>query len=135
MEQIIEKGINRTSSSLPDDVNNLIDQTTRDNILWYSREDPDVIAARMSDLDKEWDMERLLILNASIFSLASILLGTTKNRLWFIAPVLISFFLGQQAIQGWCPPVALLRKAGIRTRKEIDMEKYALLEALKSKQL
>jgi hypothetical protein len=135
MEQIIEKGINKISSSSPDDVNTSIDQKTRDNILWYSREDPDVIAARMSDLDKEWDIERLLILNASVITLASIFLGITKNRLWYIAPVVVSFFLGQQGIQGWCPPVALFRKAGVRTRREIDMEKYALMEALKSKQI
>jgi hypothetical protein len=135
MEQIIESGANRISNSSPDDFNNAIDQKTRDNILWYSREDPDVIAARMADLEDEWDIERLLILNAAVISLASILLGATKNRLWFIAPVVVSFFLGQQGVQGWCPPVALFRKAGLRTRREIDMEKYALMEALKSKQI
>jgi hypothetical protein len=35
----------------------------------------------------------------------------------------------QHAMQGWCPPVPLLRRLGIRTRNEIDREKYALLKA------
>jgi hypothetical protein len=35
-------------------------------------------------------------------------------------------FLLQHAVQGWCPPLALLRRLGVRTRREIDAEKYAL---------
>jgi hypothetical protein len=35
-------------------------------------------------------------------------------------------FLFQHAVQGWCPPVPLFRRLGVRTRKEIDAEKYAL---------
>jgi hypothetical protein len=30
------------------------------------------------------------------------------------------------AVQGWCPPIPLLRRLGIRTQQEIDAEKYAL---------
>ena len=134
MEQILDPGLDRVRKNTAFDVNSQIDQKTRENILWYSREEPDVIAARMAELDKEWDTERVLIMNASSLSLASIALGITKNRLWFIMPVVISFFLAQHAIQGWCPPLALFRKAGVRTRKEIDMEKYALMDALKSRQ-
>jgi len=32
----------------------------------------------------------------------------------------------QHGLQGWCPPLPLLRRLGIRTRGEIDREKYAL---------
>jgi len=35
-------------------------------------------------------------------------------------------FLFQHAVQGWCPPVPVFRRMGVRTRKEIDREKYAL---------
>jgi hypothetical protein len=134
MEQILDPGLDRVRKNTAFDTNSQIDQKTMENILWYSREEPDVIAARMAELDKEWDTERVLIMNASTLSLASIALGITKNRLWFIMPVVISFFLAQHAIQGWCPPLTLFRKLGVRTRKEIDMEKYALMDALKSRQ-
>jgi hypothetical protein len=134
MEQILDPGLDRVRKNTAFDTNFQIDQKTMENILWYSREEPDVIAARMAELDKEWDTERVLIMNASTLSLASIALGITKNRLWFIMPVVISFFLAQHAIQGWCPPLTLFRKLGVRTRKEIDMEKYALMDALKSRQ-
>jgi hypothetical protein len=35
-------------------------------------------------------------------------------------------FLFQYAVQGWCPPVPLFRRIGVRTRGEIDGEKFAL---------
>ncbi len=35
-------------------------------------------------------------------------------------------FLFQHAVQGWCPPVPVLRRLGFRTTYEIDRERYAL---------
>jgi hypothetical protein len=29
-------------------------------------------------------------------------------------------------LQGWCPPATAMRRFGIRTRTEIDAERYAL---------
>jgi hypothetical protein len=135
MEELLDPGLDRVRANTPPQVNEDIDLKTRENILWYSREDPDVIVARMAELDKEWDMERTLILNASLLSLFSLIMGYTRNRTWLVAPAVISFFLAQHAIQGWCPPVEVFRRMGVRTRKEIDMEKYALMEALKARQV
>lgn len=42
-------------------------------------------------------------------------------------------FPGQHALQGWCPPLPLFRKMGIRTRKEMDAEKYTLLAVLRNR--
>jgi hypothetical protein len=63
---------------------------------------------------------------ASSLSLTGLMLGGTKNRRWFILPtVVLSFFL-MHAVQGWCPPLPILRRLGFRTREEIDRERYAL---------
>lgn len=32
----------------------------------------------------------------------------------------------QHAVQGWCPPVPVFRRLGIRTAREIDLERYGL---------
>ena len=32
----------------------------------------------------------------------------------------------QHALQGWCPPLAVLRRLGFRTAKEINEERFAL---------
>jgi hypothetical protein len=41
-------------------------------------------------------------------------------------PAVVLSFLPLHAIEGWCPPVPILRRLGIRTREEIDRERYAL---------
>lgn len=75
----------------------------------------------------EWDIERYLEANAAIFSFIGIILGLKWHRDWLILPIIVATFLFQHAVQGWCPPVSVFRRLGIRTRREIDVEKYALI--------
>jgi hypothetical protein len=53
-------------------------------------------------------------------------LAAAVNKKWLALPAVVLTFLVQHAIQGWCPPIPLFRSLGARTRKEIDLEKYAL---------
>ena len=92
-----------------------------------------VIKSRIKELDHEWDIERVLALNASLFALTGVILGATVNKKWLILPTVVTVFLAQHAIQGWCPPLPLFRKTGTRSRKEIDKERYALLETLENR--
>jgi len=48
------------------------------------------------------------------------------NGWWLILPAAVTAFLFQHAIQGWCPPVPILRRLGFRTSDEINKERYAL---------
>jgi hypothetical protein len=85
------------------------------------------LAERIEKLDREWDTERFLETNASLIIFAGSLIGIlTRNYYWFLLPGFISFFLLQHALLGWCPPLPLIRKAGIRTAEEICREKTAL---------
>lgn len=84
------------------------------------------ISERIKSLDKEWDIERVLELNMSILSLTGIILALTVNIYWMALPVVVLLFFVQHAIQGWCPPIPIFRAFKIRTRPEIDREKYAL---------
>ena len=93
--------------------------------LYYGQPDA-VITDRLRELDREWSMERWIETNASTLALTGIVLGLTVDRKWFALPLVVTAFLLQHAIQGWCPPVPVLRRFGIRTRGEIDREKYAL---------
>jgi len=77
----------------------------------------------MNVLDREWDTERVLETNASVIILISTILGFTISYYWFILIGIVSFFLLQHAIQGWCPPLPIIRRLGIRTQEEICSEK------------
>ena len=108
------------------DVNWKIDREIADRIRLYSQVDRDAITRRMEELDREWDMERVLETNAASFALTGTILGAFVNRKWLALPMIVTGFLLQHAVQGWCPPVPLLRRLGVRTRREIERERYAL---------
>lgn len=111
-----------------------IDRMIDENIHYYRSEPEHVIRARIDELDKEWDIERTLELNASVVALTGIILAARKSRKWLLLPAIVTVFLAQHAIQGWCPALPLFRRMKIRTRKEIDKEKYGLIEVLKNKE-
>jgi len=113
-------------SVTPDSVQEHLDQEIQEHITAYANRSKEDISARIRELDREWDIERLLELNASSLALAGTMLGATVSRKWLTLPAIVLAFLFQHAVQGWCPPIALFRRLGARTRKEIDLEKYAL---------
>jgi hypothetical protein len=107
-------------------LNEKIDQLTESNIQSYVNSSHAVIEKRIQELDEEWDVERVLEVNASTLALTGFVLGVTVNRKWLALPAVIMAFLLQHGVQGWCPPLPVLRRLGVRTRGEIDHEKYAL---------
>lgn len=105
--------------------NEQIRYQTEANIARYA-EDPASINRRLEELEREWDMERLLEANAASLTLAGLALGATVDRRFYWLPAAASGFLLMHALQGWCPPVPLFRRLGVRTASEIDHERYAL---------
>ena len=92
----------------------------------YCASNPSEIDRRLQELDREWDIERTLEVNGSALGLAGLLLGATLHRTWFLLPVAVFGFCLQHALQGWCPPLELFRRLGVRTQREIDEERFAL---------
>jgi hypothetical protein len=85
-----------------------------------------VLSRRIAELDREWDVERTLEANASTLALTGLFLGVVRSRKYLLLSATVLGFLLTHAIQGWCPPLPILRRMGVRTRAEIDQEKYAL---------
>jgi hypothetical protein len=93
--------------------------------------DPEAIRERLAELDSEWDIERTLEVNAaSLIFGGTALSAMTGRRSLLLVPLVVSGFLIQHAVQGWCPPLALFRRLGVRTHLEIDAERAALLSCL-----
>jgi len=125
-EDSTRSSLDRVRSSTASHVNEEIDLQTDINIQRYKGKSKAEILERIQMLDKEWDIERVLEVNASALALSGLILGLTKDRKWLFLPGIVLPFLLQHGLQGWCPPLPLLRRLGIRTRGEIDREKYAL---------
>ena len=108
-------------------LNRKVDQQTWECLSAAAEADRESITAHIGQLTLEKDMERYLQTNASLLALAGTLLGAaTRKKKWLVIPGIVLPFLLQHAIQGWCPPAALFLKMGVRTRKEINRERYAL---------
>ena len=123
----------RVRHSTAPNVNREIDRRTNSNIRRYANSSEEVINRRIEELDQEWDIERSLEANASTLALTGLLLGLTVNRKWLALPTIVLSFLLQHSLQGWCPPLPLLRRLGVRTRGEIDREKYELKALLEGR--
>ena len=107
-------------------VNERIDEGTQRRVVRAAGKNEAALSRHIDELEREWDMERYLEMNASALAFTGTVLGLMVNRKFFAIPCIVLPFLFQHAVQGWCPPIPFLRRKGVRTRSEIDAEKYAL---------
>ena len=122
--RILPPTTERVQRNTENNLNKAIQEQTVFNLnkLKYA-EDGD-LSERIETLNKEWDTERFLETNAAAIILLCSILGLKKSKA-FLFPGTISFFLLQHALQGWSPPLPIIRKLGIRTADEINNEKTA----------
>lgn len=116
----------RVAAHTQPDINLRIEQQTRESIEFYREQSIDVISQRLQQLDEEWDTERILQTNFSLFSSLGVLLTARVHKRWAWLAIGVPTFMIQHALQGWCPPLAVLRRMGVRTAREIDEERFAL---------
>ncbi len=116
----------RVPSQTDEQINRRIQEQIRRNVVHYSGCSAELIDLRLQELDEEWDVERALEFNAATLATSSVILGLCGKKRWFLLAGVVTAFLAQHALQGWCPPLPLLRRLGVRTAYEIDRERYAL---------
>lgn len=117
----------RVKAVTSDEVNRELQKDALNRVRHFEHLPEAAMGQRIRELEREWDIERVLATNASILGLTGVVLGATVSRKWLALPGVVLPFLLQHAIQGWCPPLPLFRRLGIRTRKEIEREKFAMM--------
>lgn len=123
---MIFKHNGHTRKNTPENINRKIEQETEARVRYLSLKGNSEIDIRLKELDGEWDLERVLQLNAGSLALTGVLLAALSNKKWLILPGVVTAFLIQHSVQGWCPPVPLFRSMGVRTKSEIERERMAL---------
>lgn len=123
---VLSGGRDRVRANTAREINDRIDRQIQRNIEHFSGADKSEITKRIAELESEWDIERVLETQASTIALTGSLLTAFVSRRFIAVPLFVTGFLLQHAIQGWCPPIPILRRLGVRTRSEIDAEKFAL---------
>ena len=115
----------RVERNTPDEINRERQAEIRASLRYHATR-PNEVPARLAELDRDWDIERALQANAAAVSLVGLALTAIVDPRFLLLPLGVGGFLMQHAIQGWCPPVPLLRRIGFRTPAEICEERCGL---------
>lgn len=116
----------RVPEHTADHVNQQIREQTRRNVERVAAQGQAAIDRRLRELDAEWDIERTLETNAATITAVGSGLALLVDRRFALVPLVVGSFLLQHAVQGWCPPLPVFRRMGVRTQTEIDEERAAL---------
>lgn len=107
-------------------INEEIQEKSLSNVKKYLYKEKREVSDRIRELDREWDTEKVLETNAAGLIILSTALGFAVSKKWFALAGAVGAFLLQQTIQGWSPPLPIIRKLGVRTKSEINNEKTIL---------
>jgi len=122
----IASATDRLTRQTDEDITEHISRQIESNVIFYASQDRRALDRRLQELDREWDIERVLEANAAAVLLLGLALGHFHSRRWYLLSTAVAAFLFQHARQGWCPPTPLFRRLGVRTAQEIDCERHAL---------
>jgi hypothetical protein len=128
----------RVREHTPAVVNARIDRLTRSSADATAERGRDAVLKRLAELDREWDIDRALMVNFAVVGGAAFALGLLRSRrsaafgsrrngLLYLLGAQLGFLFWHGTV-GWCPPVSLFRRLGLRTQREIEAER-ALLSA------
>lgn len=128
---VIQNPHDRIRNHSPKSFTKAIDRKTESIVQSTIEKGSRAIYERLDALDKEWDIDRAIMLLFSSVVLAQLATAVKKkNGNWLLGPLIQTPFLLLHATFGWCPPMPVLRKLGFRTRFEIQAEREELLNAL-----
>lgn len=107
------------------DVLRAIDGETSERLSRYADAEPAQIGDRLRALDREWDTDRALELEAAITGLAG--LALTRWRPSFLPlPAIVGGALLVHSLTGLHPLLPIVRRLGLRSSREIERERFAL---------
>jgi hypothetical protein len=117
---------NRIEQNTAGAINQQFEQASTARVQEYANAGPEAIEQRLQELDREWDIERLVEVEAPATIVLGIALGVVHDRRWMMLSALAAGMLIVHSLQGWYPLLPLLRRIGIRSQAEIDRERNAL---------
>ncbi len=124
-------------------VNREIDRRMRFSIEEAVRQGRDAVVRRVTSLDREWDIDRVVMVTFAAIGATTFGIGLKRfaqPRLFRRRRTAGLYVFGAQlgflmlhGLVGWCPPASLFRRMGVRTKAEIETEKTVLLRVLEAR--
>jgi hypothetical protein len=122
---VVAPSVARVPLHTATEINSAIREAMYERLDYY-RAHPDEVGQRLNELNEEWDVERALAAGSSCLTLLGLTLGLRVRPRWLLLAVGVQSFYLQHTLQGWCPPLPILRRLGFRTPMEIELERSEL---------
>lgn len=103
-----------------------VDDETVDRLKHYADAGTETISLRLQELEREWDIDRIIEAEAATTGLLGLALGVLWRRGLLAIPAWVGGALMLHALIGWHPLHPVLRRQRARTSREIARERYAL---------
>ncbi len=124
-------GYDRVRAHAPRSITARLDRKTEERF-HEAAADPVFLEKRLRKLDREWDLDRAILVAFAGLGTAALALGLRKNWRWrFPLSAQIAFLL-LHSLVGWSPQAIVLRLLGFRTRQEIEAERRQLLASFRA---
>ena len=103
-----------------------IDDETRASLARDATADRDQTDARLRELEREWDSDRVIEAEGALTALTGLALTLIVNRRFAVIPAMAAIAICTHAASGWYPLLPLFRRLGVRSAREIARERYAI---------
>jgi hypothetical protein len=116
----------RVRAHTPAAVLRRIDDDTAARLQQHADDSPAAITDRLRALDREWDTDRTIEVEAAVTGLAGLALGLLVHPAFRLIPLVVGTALVAYGTTGTYPLLPVLRRLGVRSPREIARERYAL---------
>lgn len=108
-------------------VNKRIDDRVERCVRYMAQQERTEISGYLEKLEREWDLNRAVTVVGSLAAVAGLLLGRRDGGRWRVLSGVAAGLMLQHGLLGFGPLARVVRAlGGVRTRREIDLEKFAL---------
>jgi hypothetical protein len=127
MESWNQTSTDAVRSHVPDGINRRIDERVERCVRHMAQQERAEITRYLERLDREWDLNRAVTVVGAAAAVVGLWLGRRDGGRWRLLSGVAAGLLLQHGLLGFGPLAELVRAlGGVRTRREIDLEKFAL---------
>ncbi|WP_233613845.1 MULTISPECIES: hypothetical protein [Corallococcus] len=127
MESWNQTSTDAVRAHAPSTMNRRIDAHVESCVRYMAEQgDRSEMSRYLEKLEHEWDVHRTLVVGVPALALGGLLLGPRSGRGWRVLGGITLALLLQHGLTGFGPLSVLVRGLGVRTRREIDLEKFAI---------
>lgn len=123
---MIQSTTERVESNTSEAHREELDQQLRETISRYRNADRQQIDKRIAELDQEWDVERMIEVEAPLMIGLGAGLGLLRSPKWFGLSAAAAVMVILHNTRGWYPLLPIFQRMGIRSQNDIEQERSAL---------